>query len=392
MVAASFRALARAVGVIRPTIVHVTTRFQRGGGERNVAELMRLEQDLGFDVCLAVGPDPELTMVPQGIPVHVIPTLVREVNPIADARAILDLRGLFSRLRPVFVQTHFSKAGILGRMVRPNGTVVAHSVHMSSFGQNYSAAASAIFRNAERLAATRSTRLVFVGRELRDQYLSARVVKPEKAVVIHSPIQVDRFIARRGQRDVGQALLGTLGVAQTGEPILLAIGSLEARKRHADLIRWLAPMLVAGKIRLVIAGEGAEYTRLRALLDRMGLGGRVALVGHVEDVPTLFAGVDMLVHASLAEGVAQVGVQALAAGVPVVATEVVGFREIETRLVTIVPSDGAGFSSAVQSALESSFDAPRPDEFDSWRPATFKRRWTELIGHLYPPIVDGRCA
>ncbi|MEX2446312.1 MAG: glycosyltransferase, partial [Dehalococcoidia bacterium] len=127
----------------------------------------------------------------------------------------------------------------------------------------------------------------------------------------------------------------------------------------------------SGQADLVIAGDGPERPRLQQLAAEAGCADAVHLLGFVEDVPAVLAASDALVHASAAEGVPQVVIQALAAGAPVLATDVVGLREVPDAPVTIVRANGDGLLDAARGFVS----APRPQPvplaaLDAWRPSS----------------------
>jgi len=92
----------------------------------------------------------------------------------------------------------------------------------------------------------------------------------------------------------------------------------------------------------------------------------------------------VLVHASRAEGVSQVVVQALIAGLPVVATDVTGLREIAGAPIRTVPASGDGFVAAVMRSLAEPVAAVPLDAFESWRPEKVRREYAMLLGELVP--------
>lgn len=168
--------------------------------------------------------------------------------------------------------------------------------------------------------------------------------------MIRSPLEVDAFAsARHTTENERAAILADLRVPDD-RPILLTAGLLEPRKRTAWLVKALLPLLSARTVRLVIAGEGRECAAIENVVATEGLDG-IHLVGHVTAMPHLLAASRVLVHSSQAEGVSQVVLQAVLAGVPVVATEVTGLREVADAPIWEVPALGEGFSAAVVEAL-----------------------------------------
>lgn len=159
-------------------------------------------------------------------------------------------------------------------------------------------------------------------------------------------IELDRF--RPVDRTAAKASLGVSG------PLLLAVGNLVALKRF-DLVIGAAELLPDAT--LFIAGEGRERRKLEALIAERGLSARVRLLGgvHHADMPALMAAADVFVHASSSEGLANVWVEALASGTPVVTTNVGAAAEVVDRAEAGTLIDDAQpvvFAEAIRAMLE----------------------------------------
>lgn len=137
-------------------------------------------------------------------------------------------------------------------------------------------------------------------------------------------------------------------------PLVLSVGNLKAVKRHDLLIRAFAK-LPRGDATLCILGEGAERARLSALVEELGLEGRVLLPGYRRDPAPWYAHADVFVLASDHEGFGNVIVEALEQGVPVVCTDCpVGPRDILDggKYGTLVPVDNVeALAQAMEEAL-----------------------------------------
>lgn len=374
-------------------ILHAVTRFLAAGSERNIVNWMRWEQGTGHEVHLAFGRDSDRPAVPEDVLVHELPTLVRSVRPLRDLRARRQIQQLLDRGHFDVLHTHQSKAGVVGReAARKRVPILVHTVHMSSFGPGYSPIASAAFVAAERYCARFTDVIVCVGEELKQDYVRAEIGRPEQYRVIRSPIDIDRFASAREVPDGERATLREAFGVRPGTQVAVAIGALERRKRHELLISELAPLMAAGRLDLLIAGAGPRRADLLSLAHRLGCASGLHLLGHVQDTPRLLAAADVLVHASASEGVPQVVIQALAAGRPVVATEVTGLREVPDAPVTLVEADGAALASTVRSTLDNPASAVPVAALDDWRPehvhAEIERMHEDLAA--YRPAARAR--
>ncbi|WP_298957000.1 glycosyltransferase [uncultured Methylobacterium sp.] len=136
-------------------------------------------------------------------------------------------------------------------------------------------------------------------------------------------------------------------------PVILSVGRLAPEKEFPTLIRAFARL--PGEPRLVILGEGPDRAALEALAGSLGLGDRVALPGYAASPWPAYAGARVFALSSRSEGFGNVVVEALASGLPVVATDCGGPREIldDGRHGALVPvGDEAALAAALAEALE----------------------------------------
>jgi L-malate glycosyltransferase len=146
-----------------------------------------------------------------------------------------------------------------------------------------------------------------------------------RAEAVLQGIEVQQVQAQRGQRAAVRAELGI-------EPGALAVGTvanLRAEKAYPDLL--VAAREVVRRlpdVRFVTVGQGPLEAEVRVLHARLGLGDRVVLLGYRPDAVRLMAGCDLFVLASRYEGLPVAVMEALALGLPVVATAVGGVPEV----------------------------------------------------------------
>ena len=170
-------------------------------------------------------------------------------------------------------------------------------------------------------AAARASRVVTVCEALRSALIELGAA-PEKVLTLRNGVDLKRFapVDRAGSR-------ARLGIKRT---TLLSVGHLIERKGHHLVIEALAEM---PDIDLIIVGDGEEDTSLRMLADRLGVSERVRFAGAIaqEELKEYYSAADVLVLASSREGWANVLLEAMACGTPVVATRTWGTPEVVTR-------------------------------------------------------------
>ncbi len=158
-----------------------------------------------------------------------------------------------------------------------------------------------------------------------------------KVTVLRNGIDLDRF--RPQPRDAVRARLGLSGL------VLASVGWLIPRKGHQIVLDAVARM---PGVTLLIAGSGPDHDSLVARAERLGIAGRVRFLGHVphDRLPDIYSAADALVLASDREGWANVLLEAMACGTPVVASDVWGTAEAVTS-----PEAGLLFSPLTADAL-----------------------------------------
>jgi glycosyltransferase involved in cell wall biosynthesis len=361
-------------------VIHIVTRYLHGGSERDIEAWMRAELDHEATVTLLCGRASEVRLVPLGVTVEVLDSLVRRPSP-RDALAYRALRRIIRDGGYDVVVTHQSKAGVLGRLAaRGQAARVVHAVHMPSFGPGYGKLESAIFRWAERFCARHTDRFIAVGRDIQRRYVAGGVGRDELFDIVRTPIELDRFIALRSRRaELSGRIRRQLGVP-SNVAVLTCIGSLEARKRTSLAINGVGPLLRDGSAILVVVGSGPEERVLREQVERMGVGEAVFFFGHVDDPGVVLAAADVVVHASAVEGVCRVFVEAAACGTPVVATDVDGASEVPG--VRIVDRAGVGLASAVRETLRSKVEEVDERLLSEWNAEDVVRQFTRVHERL----------
>ncbi len=339
-------------------IAHVITRLILGGAQENTVlsceDLMRV---YGDDVLLVTGPPlgPEGSLLDRvragGVPTEVIPQLRRAIHPWRDWVSYLRIKRILRRFQPDVVHTHSAKAGILGRAAASalGVPVIVHGVHGAPFHPYQGRLARAFFRACECWAARRCHAFVSVADAMTELMVRAGVDKREKFTTIYSGMEVDPFRNAARHRDRVRRELGY-------EPQHVVIGKvarLFRLKGHADVIEAAQDVIRAQpNVRFLFVGDGILSERLRGRIAALGLEEHFQFMGLVppERVPELIGAMDIVVHASLREGLARVLPQALIAGKPAVSYDIDGAREVVLPEVTgllVPPQDVAGLSAAL---------------------------------------------
>ena len=317
-------------------VVHVITRMILGGAQENtLITVAGLKESPRYDVTLvtgpAIGPEGELLDAARkcGVRVIVVPEMRREVNPWLDGVALASLLAILRRLRPAIVHTHSSKAGILARLAARLCRVptIVHTIHGLPFHPYQGWLANKLFVWLERGAARWTDQIVTVADAMIEQAVAARVASRSRFRTIYSGMDVDAFLRR--DWDVA-AIRARLGLTPD-DLVVGKIARLASLKGYEHVID-VAPAVVEEfpRAKFLFVGDGARRHELERRVRQLGITGRVVFAGLVDaqKIPEMIAAMDLVVHASLREGLARVLPQALISGKPVVSFDVDGAREV----------------------------------------------------------------
>ena len=341
------------------TVAHVITRMIVGGAQETVLLAACLADRDRFAPVVVCGPQTgsegslhdELRR--RGVDLVVVPELVRQVSPRADARSVLALTRVFRELDARVVHTNSSKAGIVGRVAarRAGVTRVIHTVHGWPFHEHQRAPVRKLWQQLERRAAPLAERLVVVADADRVKGLAAGVGRAEQYVTVRSGLELGLYGADvRVRREVRREL----GLAPDAR-VIGAVNRLSAQKDPLCLLRAAATALRADPgARLLLVGDGPLRRDVLELAATLGIHGQVLSVGLRRDVERLLTAVDVFVTASLWEGLPRTVLQAMATGVPVVATAADGVVDVvvdgRTGLLA-PPGDADALGAAVGRVL-----------------------------------------
>jgi sugar transferase (PEP-CTERM/EpsH1 system associated) len=186
-----------------------------------------------------------------------------------------------------------------------------------------------------------------------ERYLRDKIgVSPARLSQLYNGVDTERFrpasrgrepLSREGFAGPGQFVIGTVGRMQAiKDPVLLAQSFVRLLRDMPDARR---------RLRLVMIGDGPLWDQVRAVLDEAGAAELAWLPGERDDVPRIMRGLDLFVLPSLSEGISNTILEAMASGLPVVATRVGGNPELveEQTTGTLVPrADPRALADAIR--------------------------------------------
>jgi glycosyltransferase involved in cell wall biosynthesis len=249
-----------------------------------------------------------------GIPVHIVPHLTRPIRPVTDLIATAELARIIRIEKPAIVHAHTSKAGVVARLAATlTGTPKVFTVHSWSFVEGSSWLQDRVAVVAERIAAKLGGLMITVSESNRNMGLAKRIGRPEQMITVWN-----------GMHDIPERAVH--GPKRT--PRVVMVARFVAQKDHATLLRALAP--IESPWFLSLAGDGPLLQSTKELSHKLGIADRIAFLGRCDDVGGLLAESDIFVLSSLFEGMPLGVLEAMRAGLPLVATDNGGTREAVT--------------------------------------------------------------
>lgn len=341
----------------RPRLLHVTTTAI--SLDWLLAPQLHAFADAGFEICtVSAGGEHVDSLTAQGIKHVAAPSLSRNMELLGDARAASELRKLFTALRPDIVHTHNPKPGVLGRLIAKTCQVpiVVNTVHGL-----YAQPTDGLLRRSavygiERVAASCSHAELVQNSE--DAATLARLgVRADRLHLLGNGIDLERFSPTASSRAGARLIRRELGIG-ADVPVIGMIGRLVWEKGYQEFFDAITELRARrhSPFEVVVVGPN-ELGKAGAVdqeaIDRMrGLG--VKFLGARTDVPALLSAFDVFVLPSYREGFPRAAMEASAMGVPVVATDIRGCRQVvidgETGLL-VQPRESRGLCDALSMLL-----------------------------------------
>ena len=311
----------------------VITGLATGGATNVVLDIARhFKNQPGFDVQLVTGPIPPgrndvMYLADElGIPTRIVPSLINHINPIANMKAVADLRHIMTEGKYDIVHTHSSVAGVVGRLaaIAAGIPVIIHHVHGWGLHEGMPGWIRRLYLTLERFCAKFTDRIITVSEPDIQKGLIQGIGSKDKFTLIYNGIDLEKF-----RQEVDEQQVRTELGLDPDCKLVGMIGRLDEQKNPLDFIRAAAIVSKSySKVQFLIVGDGALRPECEQLINELDLKNKFFLLGFRNDVPRILPILTITAMSSLWEGLPLAFLESMSAGKPIVANDIDGARDV----------------------------------------------------------------
>ena len=334
-------------------ILHIVGDSKFGGGSIVILRLSQKAKELGWKIdVLTTDQTFKEVLMDNGIGVIDLDVISRNINPVRELWGLYKLYRFLWRSDYEIVHTHTSKAGFVGRLAAKLAgiPIIIHTVHGFAFHEESRPLTLWFYASLERIASHWCDKIVTVSEFHRKWALKLGIGNEEKVLAIPNGIPRERAVPKRSKEEIRKEL------KLTQEIVILSTGRLAPQKGLEYLIKSI-PILfskVKKSFKVLLVGEGPLKSYLENLIKTLGIEQYVKFLGFRNDIGNLLSISDIVVLPSLREGLSIALLEAMAAGKPIVATNIGSNSEVIKDGVSglLVPSrDSKALAEAVMKIL-----------------------------------------
>jgi glycosyltransferase involved in cell wall biosynthesis len=329
-------------------ILYIVTQADLGGAQRSV---LLLAAHFNGEIASGIEKS-ELFNEAQkkNIPTHKIKFLKRGIRPISDFLAFWEIYLLIKKLRPDIVHLNSSKAGFLGSLAgKLAGAKVIFTARGFVFNEPRNRLFKLFFITLEKIASIFRDQIITVSKFDEASALKFKLINPQKVTTIHNAIPSIEFLDRKTARlnlgiNEDKFIVGTIANFYSTKGLDVLI----------DTVAKLSPEIL-NKIQIVLIGSGPQEKKLKLLTTTYNLEPFFIFAGQIPNASSYLKALDIFVLPSRKEGFPLVLLEAMQAGLPIIATDVGGNKEALGDAGVIVPS---GNGEILAEALENLINNP----------------------------------
>ncbi|MDR7923973.1 glycosyltransferase family 4 protein [Latilactobacillus sakei subsp. sakei] len=303
-------------------ILYGITASNWGGAQEYVFQLIKYETKLGNEIGIFIGEEGELSSRLKkisGVRVYIVPELQREINIFTDLKAIKKIKNVYLDFQPDIIHLNSSKAGAVGRLatkmlkIKP---IVIYTAHGWAFTDGVSKKKAVVYKSIEKKLAKLTDKIFCVSQNDYDLADKANIfISETHGQVIYNGSDFKAFKNNETKR-------------KNDTPKILMVARFDKQKNQKLLIEALN--LVKQKYELYFIGDGPTREYCEQLVTSFGLSDRITFYGFQKDVESFLKESDLFCLITNYEGLPISIIEAMATGLPVIASNVGGNKELVT--------------------------------------------------------------
>lgn len=325
--------------ISKPRILRILNRFNLGGPVYNASCLTKyLEND--FDTLLIGGKkldeEENALYIPQSIGIQpiVIEEMQRTIGLISEIKSYFRIRKIIKEFKPDIVHTHASKAGAIGRLaaIHSGVKVIVHTYHGHVFEHYFGKIKSKVIQSIERYLATKTQAIICISEKQKNDIVERfNIALSKKVHVIPLGFELTKFVENR---DAKKHVFREKYNLTEDDIAIGIIGRLASVKNHKLFIEGFAEMKESIlNIKAFIIGDGVIKKELESLAQSKGLrtsgtDADVIFTSWIKHVHEILPGLDIVALTSFNEGTPVSLIEAQAAGVAIISSDVGGVSDI----------------------------------------------------------------
>lgn len=314
----------------------------------DVIAALNEDDEIDYEIHLGHGADyspKRLSSIAKEVENIVCFSSIRHFNPITPPIAVIAVARYLRKHEIDIIHTRSTEAGIIGRWAGylAGTPIIIHGVRGIPFSEEHHDLLNGFVQFLEHISAPLADRLVADSKTTRDYFLGQGIGEPNQFDIISPGIPIEKFKAANGEE-----------VGQEDRPTILFVGRLERPKGVYELIEAFERIHKKYDVDLALVGEGDEESLKKSI--NPDIRENIHVLGYRDDIPQLMAGADILVHPSHREGFSRVVTEAMAAGLPIVASPVGGIPDRVTdgeQGYLIKQGDAEQLAAHLETLLES---------------------------------------
>lgn len=327
-------------------ILFVVTKLELGGAQKQLLSLISRIDKHNYNLFLFTASTGLLLKDALSIPgLKVIQSkfLERQVNPVKDFLALLELSRFIKANHIKILHTHSSKAGIVARIAAKLAGVkiIVHTVHGWPFNDYQPVLLRSFFLFLEKFAAQFTKKIIVVSEHDFYKGINNNIGSRDKYLLLRYGIDFSEFMP-----DKTIDTRGELGLDKD-DFVVGMISCFKQQKSPQDFIKLAVKMFEASleaqeRLKFLLVGDGRLRSNIELLINKFNLKDRVILTGWRRDIPRILSAIDVFVLTSLWEGLPVVVLEAMCSGKPIIATNTGGIAEIvsDSKTGFLVPCHG----------------------------------------------------